>query len=73
MHGELHLRPWEIRKLRIAGHPNELELALDAERYSGKKPPPGETDVSGPGARESYVARRRSMTALDLLNEAKRS
>src|SRR6478609_10003210 len=42
LHGDLHLRPWEVRRLAF---PSELNLALDHERHDPKKPPPGSEAV----------------------------
>ena len=67
-HGEAHLRPWEVRRLRF---PSELEWALDPERYDPKKPPP-DSDAIGEVAVNIHLARRRQMTAAELLEDARR-
>ena len=68
MHGEMHLRPWEIGRLRF---PDELMLALDPERYDPKKPPPG-ADAEGHAAVLAYRERRRKMTPLERLADIRR-
>lgn len=67
LHGDLHLRPWEVRRLKF---PSELSLALDHDRYDPKKPPPG-ADAVGHAAILTHLERRRKMTPLELLEDAR--
>lgn len=66
--GDCHLRPWEIRRLRF---PSELERLLDSQRYDPKKPPAG-AQAHGHAEVLAHLARRRQMTAEQLVEEAKR-
>jgi hypothetical protein len=67
LHSDVHLRPWEVRQLRF---PSELTLALDHDRYDPKKAPPG-ADAHGHAEVLAHLARRRKMTPLELLEEAR--
>lgn len=49
----------------------ELALALDRD-LSSKRPPPGETPITNEAEREAYIAKVRSQTPRQRLEETRR-
>lgn len=65
MHGEMHLRPWEIRRMTL----QEVALALEEPTPGKKRPPNGAPDL-GPYGVIEHVRRLRAMTPAERLDAA---